>query len=142
MKPTAKYKVRAYNVQVLFDNAQTAVWNLAHTAEYNYLPASQKITFSCNGDTTFSGLNGISSWGTNRNAQNFTTHFNTPWVSNSYCDYWRPISGEFTHSINSANFTITLGVDQGGNASTLNCAYGYKVVWSTANGSGSAVISY
>lgn len=139
---TLKYKERAFNVQVKFDNAQTATWNSAHIAEYSYAPTTQITSFRCLGDTSLNGLSNVSAWGVNRFSQNFTTNYNSAWVSNSYCGFWRPISGELVHHLPSADFTLTLGVDQNGNASTLNCAYGYKVTWSSGNNTGNVVLSY
>ncbi len=137
-----KYKERAFNVQVKFDNAQTATWNTAHIVEYSYAPSTQITSFRCLGDTSLNSLSNVSAWGVNRFAQNFTTNYNTAWVSNSYCGFWRPISGELIHHLPSTAFTLTLGVDQNGFASTLNCAYGYKVSWTSGNNNGSVVLSY
>ncbi len=137
-----KYKERAFNVQVKFDNAQNATWNSAHIVEYTYTPASSKTTFTCLGDTSLNGYNNVSAWGTNRFAEIFTTNYNAAWTSNSYCGFWRPISGELVHHVNVGDFTLTLGVDQNGNPSTLNCAYGYKVTWVSGKNNGSVILSY
>ncbi len=137
-----KYRERAFNVQVQFDNAQTATWNTAHITEWNYAPASQKTTFTCLGDTSLNGYSNVSSWGVNRYSQNFTTNYSSAWSSNSYCGFWRPTSGELIHHVNNSDFTLTLGVDQNGNPSNLNCAYGYKVTWTNGSNNGSVVLSY
>ncbi|MBL0048768.1 MAG: hypothetical protein IPP32_11810 [Bacteroidetes bacterium] len=137
-----KYKERAFNVQVKFDNAQTATWNSAHVTEYSYAPASSKTTFSCLGDTSLNGYSNVSAWGVNRFSQTFTTNYNSAWVSNSYCGFWRPISGELVHHVNNSDFTLTLGVDQNGVPNNANCSYGYKVTWVSGNSNGSVVLSY
>jgi hypothetical protein len=137
-----KYRERAFNVQVQFDNAQIATWNTAHVTEWNYSPALQRTTFTCVGDTILNGYNNVSSWGVNRYSQAFTTNYPSAWNSNSYCGFWRPVSGELIHHVNNSDFTLTLGVDQNGAPSTLNCAYGYKVTWVSGSNNGSVVLSY
>jgi hypothetical protein len=138
-----KYRERAMNVNVAFDNGSTATWNSARTTEYNYNPSNQVITFKANGDTTLAGKTNVDSWGINRFNQTFSTQYSKPWVSNSYCDFGRPISGEFTHTVAAANFTFTLGVNQQGNPTTLQCAYGVKVSWTTTAGvQHYAILSY
>jgi hypothetical protein len=137
-----KYRERALNVQVKFDNSQVATWNSAHTHEWGYTPSNQRIEFKADGDTSLNGFNTVSAWGVNRFGQAFTTNYTSPWSSNSYCGFWRPVSGGLVHHVNNSDFTLTLGVDQNGNPSTLNCAYGFKITWTTGNSNGSAVFSY
>lgn len=137
-----KYKERALNVQVVFDNGLQATWNSARTTQWSYTPANQRINFTANGDTVINGFNTVDSWGVNRYSQPFTTYYVSPWQSNSYCGYWRPVSGEFTHSVNASDFNFKLGVDQNGNTSTLNCAYGFKVTWTKDGNTNSVVLSY
>ncbi|HKR06970.1 MAG TPA: hypothetical protein VJY62_20200 [Bacteroidia bacterium] len=139
---TLKYQDRAFNIAVTFDNAN-ATWSVAHITEWSYAPATQNITFTAIGDTSLNGFSQVSAWGINRFGQNFTTYYNTTILSNTYCGLWRPNSGELVHHVNNSDFTLTLGVDQTGNATTLDCAYGYKVAWTTTNGvAGSVILSY
>ncbi len=137
---TLKYQERAFNIAVVFDDGSTSVWNSARITEWSYSMADSKITFSALGDTTLSGFSTVDSWGVNRYAMDFTTYYNTAIVSNSYCGLWRPNSGELVHHVDGGDFTLTLGVDQQGNASTLACAYGYKVSWTGNNSNTSSVI--
>jgi len=133
---TLKYQERAFNINVLYDNGATALWNSARTTEWSYTPSgpnSPRVNFTANGDTTLNGFASVDSWGVNRFGQNFTTYFNAPWVSNTYCGLWRPNSGQLTHNVSNSNFNLLLGVDQNGNPTPYVCAYGYKVTW-TVNG--------
>jgi hypothetical protein len=141
---TFKYRSRAYNVNVSFNNGTSAVWNQANTTEWLYTPVSSHgdyLTFTANGDTVINGHTATSMWGTNRYGQAFTTHYNSPVVSNTYCGLWRPNSGEMVHHVNN-DFTLTLGVDQSGNPTTLDCAYGYKVTWTRNGNTRTAILSY
>lgn len=140
---TFKYKERAYNVQVAFDNNLTATWNSARITEWSYTPAVTRLNFTSNGDTAISGVAHVDSWGTNRYGKTFTTYYTAPILSNSYCGLWRFNAGELVHYIGGKNFILTLGVNEQGSASTLDCAYGYKVTWTGVNGTTkSVVVSY
>ncbi len=137
---TLKYRESAFNIHVKFDAGDSATWNSARTTEWAYSLADSKVTFTANGDTTLNGFATVDSWGKNRYAMDFTTYYNTAIVSNSYCGLWRPNSGKLVHHLSVGDFTLTLGVDQQGNATTLACAYGYKVSWTGSSGTTSTVI--
>ena len=144
-----KYQERAFNMAVTFDNNQTATWNSARTTEWNYVQAATNpnipyahITFTAKGDTSLNGFNDVDTWGINRYGYNFTTYYNAPVLSNTYCGLWRFTSGELVHHINGADFTLTLGVNTDGNPTPYTCAYGYKVAWTSAGKNGSVVLSY
>ncbi len=142
-----KYRERAFNIDVTFDNNQQAVWNSARTTEWSYntvpgSPSIKQIIFDADGDTSLNGFNTVDSWGTNRFGSPFTTYYNTSVNSNTYCGLWRFNSGELVHHVDNTDFTLTLGVDQNGNPSSLNCAYGFKVEWSNGNNHYDVVLSY
>lgn len=146
---TLSYRERAFNIDVTFDNNQHAIWNSARTTELSYVQANTvpgipyaHIAFSANGDTSLNGFTTVDSWGINRFGSPFTTYYNSEINSNTYCGLWRFNSGELVHHVDSADFTLTLGVDQNGNPSTLACAYGFKVAWSNGNNSYDVVLSY
>jgi len=143
---TLKYQERAFNVLVLFNNGSTATWNSARTSEWSYDPNGPggvpKIDITFNGDTTLNGFPAVDSWGINRFGYGFTTYYNAPWVSNTYCGLGRPNSGQLTHNVNSANFILTLGVDQNGNPTPYDCAYGYKVSWTLNGNTHVTILSY
>jgi len=144
-----KFQERALNIQVTFENGSTATWNSARTAELKYTPvnADPKIkyaytTFKSNGDTTINGINNVESWGVNRFGENFTSYYNAPIVSNDYCGLSRFNSGELVYKIQNNDFMFTLGLDQNGIPTTLNCAYGFKVTWTVGGNSKSVILSY
>jgi hypothetical protein len=144
---TLKYQERALNIDVTFDNNVHATWNSARMTEWSYVPANStipaaRIAFTATGDTTINGQSTVDSWGVNRFGSAFTTYYNSPIVSNTYCGLWRFNSGELTHVVNNATFNLKLGVDQNGNPTPYACAYGYKVSWTVNGNSNSVVISY
>jgi hypothetical protein len=143
---TLKYQERALNVNVTLDNNLSATWNSARVTEWNYVSAGTNpsipydyIAFTASGDTALNGQSNVDSWGINRYGYNFTTYYTASIVSNTYCGLWRFTAGRLVHNVNNADYTLTLGVDQNGNATPYSCAYGFKVGW-TANGSPRSVI--
>lgn len=141
---TIKYTERALGVLATFDSGLQATWNSAVTAEWSFNPNTYVYSFRCNGDTAISGTNNVSAWGTNRFGNAFVTHYTAPIVCNSICAYSKPMSGQLIHNVNNATFTLTLGVDQNGNAySGSACPFGYKIAWVLGNGgNGTANLPY
>ena len=140
---TFKYQERAFNIHVEFSGGDTAIWNSARMTEWSYSAGQNNITFTSKGDTTVNGFANTDSWGTDRWGGDFTVYYNTPILSDTYCGLWRAKSGELVDHLSMGDFTLTLGVDQNGNASTLQCAYGYKITWTGSSGNvSSAILSY
>ena len=143
---TLKYKSASLNISVLFDDGSTTMWNANRTTEWAYDAAGAggiaQIDFSSNGDTTLNGYSNVDSWGINRFGDPFTSYYSTPWLSNTYCGLFRPVSGQLTHNVVNSNFTITLGVDQNGNPASGLCAYGFKVDWTFNGNSYNSIFSY
>ena len=136
-----KFQSRALNVNVTFENGDQAIWNSARITTWDYIAANVTpgipygyVKFTSNGDTIRNNVSNIDSWGTNRNGQIFQTYYQSPWVSNSYCGFWRPVSGNLSHQVGIYNLGLQLGVNQNGDPSTLTCAYGYKVSWTPLGG--------
>lgn len=143
-----KFQSRALNVNVTFENGDQAIWNSARITTWDYIAANVTpgipygyVKFTSNGDTIRNNVSNIDSWGTNRNGQIFQTYYQSPWVSNSYCGFWRPVSGNLSHQVGIYNLGLQLGVNQNGDPSTLNCAYGYKVSWTPLGGTAQTVIN-
>lgn len=143
------YRERALNMDVTFDNNESAVWNSARVTTWSYHPAGTvtgipyaHISFEATGDTTINGSGTTDSWGTNRFGQEFVTYYNSDIVSNSYCGLWRFNSGELVHEVNGDSYMLTLGVNTDGSLSTGTCAYGFKVSWDVNGNSNSAIFSY
>ena len=146
---TLKYQERALNINVVFDNNMSAVWNSARITEWSLIPATANpsipyahIQFSALGDTSLNGHTNVDSWGVNRFGSAFTTYYNSSVNSNTYCGLWRFNSGELAHAVDGNTFTLTLGVDQSGNPTPYACAYGYKVAWNVNGNSNNVVLSY
>ena len=142
---THAYRERAYNVDVDFSSGASAVWNSARVTNWSYDPASPvgpNLYFECTGDTTINGISNVDMWGVNRFGKDFIRYYNSPWQSNLYCGFWRPVAGTIIHEVNNKQFQLDLGVDQSGNPSTLNCAYGFKVTWTLNGNSYTRVLSY
>lgn len=140
---------RALNIDVTFDNGQTAVWNSAREVEWswvqgNSVPGIQQpfLRFRASGDTTILGHAVTDSWGVNRFGQDFVTYYNQDIESNTYCGLWRPVAGELVHEVEGNTFGLRMGVDQNGNPSSANCAYGYEVSWDVNGTANSQVFSY
>lgn len=146
---TLKYRERAFNIAVTFDNNEQATWNSARTTEWSWIQANAvpnvvvaHLAFIADGDTSLNGYNTVDSWGVNRYGSPFTTYYNTPITSNTYCGLWRFNSGELVHHVDNSDFTLTLGVDVNGNPTAQYCAYGFKVAWTNGNNSYDVVLSY
>jgi hypothetical protein len=143
-----KFQERALNVNVTFENGDQATWNSARITTWDYIAANVTpgipygyVKFTSNGDSIANNVSNTDSWGVNRNGQVFQTYYQLPWVSNSYCGFWRPISGSLTHQVGTYNLGIQLGVNQNGDPSTLTCAYGYKVSWTPLGGTAQTLIN-
>ncbi len=146
---TLSYAERALNIDVTFENGETAIWNSARVTEWSYVQANSTpgiqvpfISFRAVGDTTLNGQATTDSWGVNRFGQDFVTYYNAEIISNTYCGLWRPKSGELVHEVNGDQYTLTMGVDQNGNAATGNCAYGFEVSWDVNGTANSQIFSY
>jgi len=126
---TLKYRSRATQLAVQFSSGLSATWNATHTTSWWYLPATQVVYFTANGDTTMNSYNHVASWGVNRYGKNFITYYEQPVISNSSCGFGRPVSGAITHNVNNSQFFIDLGMDQNGNHTVSGCSYGYLVTW-------------
>jgi len=140
-------KERALNLQVNFSSGSTATWSSARRTTWEWVGANVApgipyghVKFTSNGDTTLSSVANTESWGINRFGFAFTTHFIQPWISNSYCGFWRPNAGIIEHNVNNSSYKLTAGLDPAGNPSTTACAYGYKVEWTPAGGASQSVI--
>jgi hypothetical protein len=135
-----RYRERALNIQVDFDNGTHATWNSARLTEWSYNATTTNLTFTATGDSTVNGHASVDDWGTNRYGYTFTTYYNQSIVSNSQCGLWKPVSGELLHNVNNIDYTITCGVDNNGNQPVGVCGYGFKVTWTPQGGSQQSVV--
>lgn len=129
-----RYREKAYDQNIKFDDGSTAVWNSARQVEWTYTAATKEISVKVDGDST-QGTKKIDSWGTNRLNERFTNYVSTAWESNSTCGLWKPIKGNYELVTPTMNFKVTLGVDQTGKQISSGCAYGVSIDWNLS-GSG------
>lgn len=144
-----RFQERALNIDVTFDNNQSAVWNSARITEWSYVQGNSTpgiqtpyIAFEASGDTSLNGTSTVDSWGTNRYQQDFLTYYNAGILSNTYCGLWRPNAGELVHEVAGDQYVLKLGVDQNGNPTSANCAYGFEISWDINGTANSQVFSY
>lgn len=142
---TLLFRERAKDLTILHSSGATTLLNVARITSMKNVKETNRsfIQLSTLGDTTISGLTNVDTWGTSRFGKPFTNNYLTRWVSDTYCNLWRPRAGEIQHLSDGNSIILHLGVNQEGNPSILDCAYGWKLSWSLANGnSGSKIFSY
>jgi len=145
-----QYKERAKDIKISFlpDAATTPfqmTYSLARISEVSTKEKAglRRIFFKIDGDTAFGGIDKVDSWGISRNGTTFTNNFLSPWISDGYCGFGQPNSGQFVHKTGGNTVSILLGVNQSGDQNTATCAYGYKINWTTSGGvQGNKVIIY
>jgi hypothetical protein len=139
---TATLRERSDDMQVTFENGQTATWKSARLSTWGITNYTD-IYAIVNGDTTINGKT-IDSWGTTRFGTNFTTEMIQPWKSGTSCGWWRPTQGEYTSVTDNFTVTATFGVDHNGTQVSSGCAYGFKLDWTilSTNTRGDVVLQY
>lgn len=134
------HKVRSSNMSITFDDGTVRSWQVARKRTFSVSGTSYSLKVE--GDTTIDSHSNAVVWGTNRAGNTFTTIIETAIIASNDCN-WEPTAGVKKHFVNGKTVTVTLGVDQSGNAVTSGCAYGYKVEWVKSNGqAGSSVRAY
>lgn len=142
------YRERSSNMvcNIAKDNSTATVsYNIARTTTWKSVQAPNRsfIQFAAMGDTTIEGLANVDIWGTGRFGSAFTNQFLERFLSDTYCNLWRPRGGKMQHKSPGGSITITYGVNEQGQTDTRDCAYGWKVNWNLSNGAqGEKVMSY
>lgn len=142
---TLLFRERAKDMLILHGSGATTTYNIARTTSWKKVKESNRdfIQLAANGDTSINGLTNVDTWGTSRFGKSFTNQYLSRWVSDTYCQLWRPRAGEIQHRSDGNTVNLKMGVNQIGEPSTLDCAYGWKLTWNLANGnSGSKIFSY
>lgn len=142
---TLLFRERAKDMLILHSSGATTTCNVARTTSWKKVKESNRdfIQLAAIGDTTINGLTNIDTWGTSRFGKSFTNQYLTRWVSDTYCQIWRPRAGEIQHRSDGNTVNLKMGVNQLGESSTFDCAYGWKLTWNLANGNnGSKIFSY
>jgi hypothetical protein len=139
------YRERAKNMVVTINNNATVTYNIARTTTWKFVKEANRefIQFAAMGDTLLDGMSNVDTWGTSRFQNTFTNQYLSRLISDTYCLLWRPRAGEIQHKSNGNTLTLKFGVNESGQPDTRDCAYGWKINWTGANGGqGEKIFSY
>ncbi len=139
------YRERGTNLTATFDGGAQTTFSIARLTQWKRyrVGTSPHTAFKAIGDTTIDGQANTDTWGVSRYGHVFTNSYQSPLLSNTYCQVWRPVAGTIDHRSNNNLVTIAFGVNQEGNPTQTTCAYGWKLSWQTSGGIlGSEIFSY
>lgn len=141
------HTVTGDNLNVMFDNSATAVYNIYRKFTYTWNSNTSVLTCTGEGIGNSGGLSSLENYGTTRDGDPFTSQVKTPVVWNTTCGAWAPIQGEVDIKVSSKAFTLNclFGVDNSGNAINVGnnqCPYGWKVTWTLGNKTKNKVLGY
>ncbi len=127
------------NGTVAFDDNTTLTWWSARKNSYH----KNDLSFSSEGDTLINGES-CTMGGINRYGTAFLIKAPQAIVSHATCGFDKPVEGTRVLTTDNRNTTITFGVNENGNSvSNGDCAYGYKIEWTTWSGQNATlIISY
>jgi hypothetical protein len=137
--------VTGTNLNVLFEDGKTAVYNINRKFTYTY--PNNILTCTGEGIGSSDGLSSLENYGTTRDGDAFTSQVSTPIVWNLTCGWWAPIQGKATIKVDSKDFSLdgTFGVDTSGDPVSVGanqCPYGWKVEWSYKNKTSKKIFGY
>lgn len=141
------HTVTGNNLNVTFDEAESAVYNIYRKFTYTWNSSSSVLTCVGEGTGSSDGLNNLENYGTTRQGDAFTSQVQTPVVWNTTCGAWAPIQGEVVIKVASKYFSLDclFGVDISGNSVTVGanqCPYGWKVEWKYRNKTKHKIMGY
>eukprot|EP01012_Entosiphon_sulcatum_P066576 TRINITY_DN95892_c0_g1_i1.p1 TRINITY_DN95892_c0_g1~~TRINITY_DN95892_c0_g1_i1.p1 ORF type:complete len:324 (+),score=36.83 TRINITY_DN95892_c0_g1_i1:95-1066(+) len=144
-KSSIATSVTGTNLNVLFDDGKTAVYNINRKFTYTY--PNNILTCTGEGIGSADGLSSLENYGTTRDGDAFTSQVSTPIVWNFTCGWWAPIQGKAVIKVDSKDFSLdcTFGVDASGNPVSVGanqCPYGWKVEWSYKNKTSKKIFGY
>ena len=127
------------NGTVTFDDNTTLTWWSARKNSYH----KNDLSFSSEGDTLINNES-CTMGGVNRFGTAFLVEAPQAIVSNATCGFDKPVAGTRIFTSDNRNATITFGINENGTSvSNGDCAYGYKVDWTTWSGQNATlIISY
>lgn len=133
------------SITVTFDNETQRIRNDAFRRLFDFRLSTISIPrITTTADTALNGIAQVSSWGTNRKGEAFTTLITEP-VIWSDCRNGQ-VAGVRKHQVSGREITIRYGVNQQGQpvaVSSSTCAYGYKIEFLTRrNVNRTAVVAY
>ncbi len=137
--------VTGTNLNVLFEDGKTAVYNINRKFTYTY--PNNILTCTGEGIGSDNGLSSLENYGTTRDGDAFTSQVSTPIVWNLTCGWWAPIQGKATIKVDSKDFSLdgTFGVDTSGDPVSVGanqCPYGWKLEWSYKNKTSKKIFGY
>lgn len=120
-------------LRITFDNeAGQRRWVVARRRVWSRDNDQLRLTIS--GDTTLPNRTNVETIGVNRFGTTFNTAITTPIVVTEACGWYRPISGERSHSVNNRVTTALFGLNaQGERVSGTNCASHYRLTTGSQN---------
>lgn len=139
------FKERGQNMQITINGNGPHTYHMARrtVAFFKRKQNQWALHTKAYGDTTLNNYQNLDAWGTTKAGLPFYNTFDEPWQSDAYCWFSRPTAGRYTYRFNNHTIAVTLGVDKNGVRDTRDCAYGWKINWTNANGaSGERIISY
>lgn len=144
-KSSIATSVTGTNLNVLFDDGKTAVYNI--NRKFTYIYPNNILTCTGEGIGSADGLSSLENYGTTRDGDAFTSQVSTPIVWNLTCGWWAPIQGKAVIKVDSKDFSLdcTFGVDASGNPVSVGanqCPYGWKVEWSYKNKTSKKIFGY
>lgn len=144
-KSSIATSVTGTNLNVLFDDGKTAVYNINRKFTYTY--PNNILTCTGEGIGTADGLSSLENYGTTRDGDPFTSQVSTPIVWNLTCGWWAPVQGKAVIKVDSKDFSLdcTFGVDASGSPVTVGanqCPYGWKVEWTYKNKTSKKIFGY
>lgn len=144
-QPNLINSVTGTNLNVKFNNAATAIYNI--NRKFTYTWSSNVLTCVGEGIGSSSGLNNLENYGTTRDGDAFTSQVITPFTWNTTCGWGAPLAGRLNVKVASKNFDLDclFGVNASGVPVTVGanqCAYGWKLTWTINSVSQNKVIGY
>lgn len=144
-KSSIATSVTGTNLNVLFDDGKTAVYNINRRFTYTF--PNNILTCMGEGIGSADGLSNLENYGTTRDGDAFTSQVSTPIIWNLTCGWWAPIQGKAVIKVDSKDFALdcTFGVDASGNAVSVGanqCPYGWKVEWTYKNKTSKKIFGY
>lgn len=144
-KSSIATSVTGTNLNVLFDDGKTAIYNINRKFTYTY--PNNILTCTGEGIGTADGLSSLENYGTTRDGDPFTSQVSTPIVWNLTCGWWAPVQGKAIIKVDSKDFSLdcTFGVDASGNPVSVGanqCPYGWKVEWTYKNKTSKKIFGY
>lgn len=129
-------------LKVIFDKTTSFTYSVARRITYTI--KGSVISASSVGIASQNNNSNVDCWGVTREDMDYSNQIETAILWNTTCTSIKPLSGEAIVKVNGKYFDLKAlyGIDADGNASTANCAYGYKVSWSYKNSSRQRIFNY